>query len=355
MRTYRNLIVSGVLLAVWCPAVMGFTQSDPNAPVDPNAPPLVISVADPNYTLFLCHFDGNTGNGGRDADYALGSGAMQSTGGAISNTAKFGGGSLDTSGVHPGDPNKPASYVSYLNLKNMPIDAGTIEMWIKPNSWLVPIAELFFYADSDDGTVGWAKHWSGAEFGARTYAWMGDSTAPAWNTNTWHTEGLPFADGNWHHLAWTWNKQTDFSITYLDGSTLGNATNTGPVVVPDMLLEDPEEVFQIGSNNGGWPGSDAPFPGPGNWRFDGLIDELRISCVDRYQGQDFTPQTDPWPAPVCGTLNHPSPASDIDDDCVVNLFDYAALALQWMGDLGLGDLLDLSENWLQDNRPRPKK
>ena len=345
-KTCHDFIL--ILLLVLFPAVQAFANA---LPIDPNVPPITISVADPNYTLFLCHFDGNTSSGGLDADYALGSAVMQSIGGAIDNIGKFGTGSLDTSGVNPGDPNTPGSYVSYLNLKNIASDAGTIEMWIKPNSWLVPIAEVFFYTVSGANSVGWAKHWSGAEFGARTYAWMTTPTPTNWNTNTWHTEGVPVADGNWHHMAWTWNKQTDFSIIYLDGSILGNATNTGPVVVPDILLEDPEEVFQIGSNAGGWPGFDAAFSGPGNWHFDGLIDELRISCVDRYRGQDFVPRTEPWPAPGCGTLNHPHPTGDFDGNCQVNLFDYAAVALQWMDGLGPEDLLDLSENWLHDTRP----
>lgn len=330
-----------ILLLVLISSVNTWGVDDPNATPD--------SVLDPNFTLFLCHFDGNTSSGGLDADYALGSSLMQSTGGAINNTGKFGTGSLDTSGVNPGEPNTPGSYVSYLGHKNIASDAGTIEMWIKPNSWLVQIAEEFFYMNSDKGTIGWAKHPEGAQFGARTYAHMGtpDPNGTNWWTTTWHTEGVPVADGNWHHLAWTWDKQTDYSIIFIDGSLAGVASNSGPVVVPDIL----DEVFQIGSNNGGWPGSDAPFPGPGNWRFDGLIDELRISSVDRYEGQDFTPYSQPWPAPSCGNLNHPYPLGDFDGNCLVNLYDYADLAQQWMVGLGPEDLVDLSENWLQDTRP----
>ena len=66
---------------------------------DPNVPPVDFEqfIPDPNHTLFLCHFDGDT-SGGRDADWGRGGTEVLFDAGAISATAKYGAGSLDTSG-----------------------------------------------------------------------------------------------------------------------------------------------------------------------------------------------------------------------------------------------------------------
>lgn len=304
--------------------------------------------ADPNHTLFLCHYDGYTGNSGRDADYGAGGDGVQSTGGVISSTAKFGSGSLDTSGIpnipwSGTHPPRPTNAVDYNSVGNYDPCRGTIEMWIKPNSWSSTDREFLFGmvwpVTSSDGPREQYNHcdiqmmkypgldWPGVGPSARLYCWQdGDlyDVDDRWWTNSWQ-EALD--DGQWHHIAWTWDQTVDPDMEgqvylYIDGVSVGTTA------VPEWSGELAPK-FWVGFGNGGQYYN-------GYYKFNGLIDEFRISNIDRYKGQNFTPHTMPWPTPgagaYCGDASHPYPEGDLNSDCLIDVLDLEYLVSEWLTD-----------------------
>lgn len=331
------------------------TGTDPNAPqVEPNE-----LILDPTHTLFLCHFDGDTPNSGRDADWGRGGTEVLSDGGSISSTAKFGAGSIDTSDFpfipetasYPEDSTVPtAGVISYWTANNFNLEEGTIEMWIKPNDWFAATWEFVFGMvwpgpghpwDNCDNQ--WAKHPDGAQIGARMFAWMDGGIPGAvsdrWFCTFWHNSAI--GDGQWHHIAWTWCFANDTCEIYVDGQPETMGANMPLGFDGDNLAPTFFVGYGGGIHHGGYYG------------FNGLIDEFRISDVDRYRGQSFTPLNEPWadPVGVCGQLPHLYPAGDHSENCVVDYVDFTLLSGQWQGTFGLSDLMTLTQNWLEDNRP----
>jgi hypothetical protein len=358
-RWYLLILVAGLL------AQTAVVYGDSHIPTDPNE-----RMLSPDFTLFLAHYDGDTPHLGVDADYAAGSSEVTANGGLIVEDGRFGTGSLDTSGVttRDPDPNVPNTFntVHYATEGNFPLQsdvlnpnaAGTIEMWIKPNpgtwnsagNWDYFFSIYWIDPNPTEPII------PGYEVGDIRIYKRGDSAAPTriyahqdgyglgdqWYTNTWYTTcdfGVSpcVDDGEWHHLAWTWDAVANTSYIYIDGTK----DPAGGVNKPPVFFGKLMDNFEIGSHQNGFD------------NFNGLIDELRISNIDRYAGVDsFVPYTDgPWLAPGCGSLQYPAPASDYTLDCMVNLEDFAEVASRWMVDIGLPELVVLSNEWLLDVRP----
>ncbi len=82
--------------------------------------------------------------------------------------------------------------------------------------------------------------------------------------------GGPVSDGRWHHAAMTWDGKT--RRLFLDGAKTGEDS--------PGLWTPSEGEFRIGAIHGSHPNS----------FFDGTISQARLSKVDRYHGQNFTPE-----------------------------------------------------------------
>lgn len=343
-RSFWIILVAGLL------AQTASLQGDSHIPTDPNERMLA-----PDFTLFLAHYDGDTPHLGIDADYALGSSEVFSNGGLIVNDAKFGPGSLDTSGVTTAVGNQ----VLYATEGNFPLKsddldpngAGTIEMWFKPNPGTWETVDDWDYFFSiywiDPNIPGWQvgdiRIYKRGDSDAITRIFAhqdGYGIGDQWFTNTWFTQCQFFepcvAEGEWNHIAWTWDAVAQTSFVYINGEKdPASGVNNPPVFLGKLW-----DTFDLGSQQGGFD------------NFEGLIDEFRISNIDRYAGlASFVPHKTPWPVPECGALQHPTPASDYTQDCLVNLPDFEEVASRWMIDMGMPELQLLIEEWLLDTRP----
>jgi hypothetical protein len=275
-------------------------------------------IDDPSYTLFLAHYDGTTGNSGRDADLASGSTAMVGSGGQIVATAKFGNGSLDVSG------NTLGSQTRYDVVGNFNNNTGTVDMWVQTENW----GQQADVNGASLLTIWNSPAWSGAIYMRVVDAKLAFLLSDAFGANWWEYEtAVLTVDSAWHHVAFDWDFPAGQIGVYLDG-------------VPQALTQV-GGGWSIDAYNGTWG---APFEvgtmqgGYNAWR--GQIDELRVSSLDRYQGQAFTPQMQAWqsgppPDPFCGDALHPIPDGDLNLDCIVNILDFALVNQYWMVDTNL--------------------
>jgi len=259
-------------------------------PPDPN---------DASHTLFLAHYDGDTGNGGLDADFAVGSAEVVTGDGSIDLVNyKFGTGSLDPNGI-----------VSYQTRDNFNVLAGTVEMWIRPSDW------------TDGAYQGLLGIWYelGNDIRIQKTHLNQLQASMVGNGKSWTAtkDMVNLTDGQWYHIAWTWDLNAQKSELYLDGQPLGATVNVynrvdlgfDGILNPTMFIGN----MQTGSNP-----------------FKGQIDEFRISDKDLYGGQAFTPQGAPWQESYCGDPAHPTPVGDLNQDCVVNWADFAIFASHWL-------------------------
>jgi len=226
-------------------------------------------------TTFLAHFDSNSDNdpsGRIDADYAVGSPIGGTGGGGLTATNKFGDASYDVAGT-----------LQYDTAGNFNVAAGTIDFWFKSDLWADNQFNGFF------GTFGSGQpdiriQKTSAQ---RIEAYMYNG-GKIWYVETPANLSV---DTNWHHFAWDWNLTTNTSALYLDGVVVSNLLtgNFSPTTDLDYLGSVPSK-FQVGA------------VGAGSAQFQGLIDEFRISNVDLYQGNSFTPPAGPYQVPEPGSL-----------------------------------------------------
>lgn len=263
-------------------------------------------------TTFLAHFDGNTGNGGLDADYAVGSKVAIQGGAAIVPTttkpSKFGAGSLS--------PSTEAGYLSYSTAGNISTSAGTVEMWVQTDDWESGAYEgLFNLQGFNNPNAVDIRLWKRNDDTLQAYMEnAGPDPEPIWFLRSLSNFTL---DSGWHHLAFTWDTATQSAAMYHDGVVI----NTPPTFFfgqTDISFDGTVNAeFQVGHAQGGLP-------------FNGLIDEFRFSDVDLYGGgvfgdEVFTPLEVPFETPV-GFLD-----ADFNEDTFVNGTDLAT----WETNFGL--------------------
>lgn len=257
-------------------------QSAPvGAPARPN--PLVI-----DQTLLSASYDGNTGNGGLDADFARGSPQAIGTGGVLATPAKFGAGALD--------PITASGTVNYPSAGNFNVERGTVEMWIKSSNWNDGEFRGFFdifQANAIPGNpakcdIRLQKTATGQ---IQAYVASADDSdlVTAWSITTSEPVSL---DTEWHHLAWSWDENVNMSYLYLDGNVIADfsATFAPPIPNPGATVGLPQIDF-LGTLG---PSIEIGSVQDGSAPFNGLIDELRISGSDLYQGGAFTPANAPF-------------------------------------------------------------
>ncbi len=251
------------------------------APTRPN-PALI------NHTLLSASYDGITGNGGLDADFARGSRQAVDTGGVVATPARFGEGAMD--------PITPSGTVNYPAAGNFNVDRGTVEMWVKTDTWNNGEYSGFIDLYKPSATPGnpadcdiRLQKTSSGRLQAVASSADGDGIQTAWILTTTNPVNL---DSEWHHLAWSWDEGVNMSYLYLDGNVIADWSQTLPAPGPNPgttiglpqidFLGTLADTIEVGSIQNG----SAPFPG--------VIDELRISDIDLYQGGNFTPQNAPF-------------------------------------------------------------
>ncbi len=240
--------------------------------------PAAPNPANPSSTRFLAHYDGNTGNGGLDADYAVGSPTAVGLGGQTVAPSKFGPKSLD--GYNP------SGTVNYSTAGNLDTAAGTIEMWVSTANWADGAYAGLFSATQATASAGDIRiqKTSGNQLQV-IMGWDGYS-------KIWSLTSSPLSlDSDWHHIAWSWDSNVNLAAIYLDGNVIANNVSLTGLATLGFDPSALNATFEVGTiQNGSAP-------------FNGLIDEFRISNVDLYGGMNFTPQGAPWvPEPASAVL-----------------------------------------------------
>jgi len=214
-------------------------------------------------TLFLARYDGTTGNGGLDADFARGSVAPLRNGTYIFQTGKV------TSAINISTATAGGPF--YSTSGNFNISQGTIEFWFKPN-----FAPNSFsgakYLFTTNGTT--SRTWMLMIGASKVLRILARSTldVPLDNAAT----GVDWGAGEWHHLAFTWSEQLKGVLVkisqqvYVDGRIIVDDTtaSTSYSITPNS--------FAVGSRYV------SPFLSS-----DGTIDEFRVSDRERSTQEIF--------------------------------------------------------------------
>jgi hypothetical protein len=242
--------------------------------------PVATAAPDPAATTptrFLAHYDGNSGNNGVDADFAVGSKIAVGNGGQASVPGKFGGKSLD--GYNP------SGEVTYQTAGNLNVDSGTIEMWVKTDQWADGQYRGLFSATQAVASSGDIRIQK-TSGNALEVMMTGNGYSQGWSLNS----GALSLDSGWHHLAWSWDFDANKAALYVDGTVVDNSISYWglPTIGFPGLLNPTFEVGTIQNGSGA---------------FNGFIDEFRISDQDLYGGMAFNPSGAPWlPEPATGLL-----------------------------------------------------
>lgn len=243
-------------------------------------------------TLFLSHYDGNTGNGGLNGDYAAVNAAAQGTGGVSVSTAqaKWGAGSLLVSEMGPS-----AVTLNYV-ANGASTTVGTLEMWVKPNGWTW-----------DQGGAGWTD-WrtmvvgsiqnsspsTGGDGVSLLFAGYPlpnyvDGIARMYENGAiiGGVSGNPTETGQeWRHVAMIWNA-TELRY-YFNGALVATDTNAN---IGSRSI-DPFTRLVIGNDNilNGLANADA------------YLDDVRLSDNEVYTGASYTVPTGPFAVPEPAAL-----------------------------------------------------
>jgi hypothetical protein len=127
----------------------------------------------------------------------------------------------------------------------------------------------------------------------------------SYGATTLNTANGTITEGQWHHVAVTYEK--GFARIYVDGmeKALGSFT----------LAQGPESTFWIGRNNAL------------NERFDGLIDDLQVFNYALSPEDVADLQYAESGTPMCIYGN---PVGDLTEDCKVTLDDFSVMAENWL-------------------------
>jgi hypothetical protein len=226
-----------------------------------------------NNALFVHHFDQPIGAAPGDADYANGSASPVGTGGQIvSSPVKYGTGALDHKNV--------GGTLTYPTAGNFNLPAGTVEMWVNTAAYAGSYGGLFAATIAGNEDIRWQRTAAG-KLEAYMYHAAGSGI---WWVET-NANPPQMTDNEWHHIAWTWDFAADSTHIYIDGQVADTARSAGALSYSGGI----KPTFEIGTIQNGSAG------------WNGWIDDFRISDIDRYHGQNFTPPGE-LPIPEPGTL-----------------------------------------------------
>jgi len=262
-------------------------------------------VDDPINTRFLAHYDGNTGSAGRDADYVPGGNPVPTVlrGQTETAQAKFGPQSLNA--VFANNPGQRLRYDSAgvfndATNTNFALTAGTVEMWIYRYTGQNVFNSLGFFGTWQSVSnirlqVGGSGHLEAQMTAGGNGFVLSSSTAVPDGIG----ELIP--QGEWSHLAWTWDFAADSgngtSSLWVNGVNVDSTPTfigTHDQISDYNTVADP--TFQVGSiQNGSFP-----LPADSGIGAAMYVDEFRVSNVARYT-ENFTPQSTPFSVPEPST------------------------------------------------------
>ena len=168
----------------------------------------------------------------------------------------------------------------------------------------------------------WDKSWQTIVSMYSSWSMRRDTTAAYWELPRhdafgFFTQGTgqpretfattPLDDGQWHHVAGTYDRATGKQYVYTDGML--EASSQGTVGAP--MNVDPACIFTVGAQNE-----------TGNVSFNGLIDDVRI--YDRALNESEIEQL------MLTTITPDHNCADMDGIDGINMIDFALLAQHWL-------------------------
>ena len=154
---------------------------------------------------------------------------------------------------------------------------GTFELWVNfddaadGDHQIIMASSNRYTGGANDGYE-WASQADGDHF---FYPWGGDNTNYNLGPN-------PFTDGQWHHLAVAFDYDQQAASIYVDGVEITYTNEFVPTYWD--TLADPADWL--------WGGN----PDRGTRYFDGMMDEIRISDIDRSLAWIQTSYSNQWDA-----------------------------------------------------------
>ena len=203
-------------------------------------------------TAFLYHMDDNTDSAGTGETVTLAGGASFSTA-----QKKFG-----TKSLYIDGQNNSYAYAGNNNDFQVGTGALTVECWVYGQNG---------GGGAYQGVVG--RWWTDGNVFDLRYA-SDDNPSNAWglhDTTAIRNGGVDLSNDTWYHLAWTRDGSGDNNL-WLDGVNKLNWTNSN-----NMSLGTKSLLFGVTNS-------------PTDYIYEGYIDEVRLSTVERYTST-FTPNS----------------------------------------------------------------
>ena len=168
---------------------------------------------------------------GVTADYAAGQRAGKPATPLTLNTG------LDGDGIQIGIWDNALHNLRYSAAKNINLEAGSVELWIKPLDWTGSDEKFhyFFEAGSKDSRLIIYKYWKNSDL----YFVFGPTPATGEKTPPWTIASINvrhWLPEQWHYLVCTWNRH-EIKL-YVDGGGISKSIRNLPVT--------PFEYFTIG-------------------------------------------------------------------------------------------------------------
>ncbi len=201
----------------------------------------------------------------------------------------------------------PGGTTHYLSTLENTFCSGdfTIEGWWRqdsPGSVLADWSHLFFFGNASQGVTDFI---AATSRGGGVWTIQIDSTPGPWQYNgdaLPNQYAGPFPDGDWHHIALTFDYETSDTKLWVDGSL--------KIDIPAILGLNIPDCYPSAGNTQFYLLQSGAFPGQG---FRGGVDEVRVSNAIVYDAT-FTPPDSfspgpppPSPTPTEGELPTPTP------------------------------------------------
>lgn len=207
--------------------------------------------------------------------------------------------------AHPTDANV-VTWADFIDPAiSDPNNQVTISVWIKPTTWTAAYTQIVskgFLPYPDESGYRLTR----PEYSSVVVVFGG---LPWDNGTVWGGGQYDMGDGKWHHLAALWDGGR--CVLYIDG----NLQYYMPQPHGTKLIKNGMQL-QIGANEGA----------PSSQHFNGLIDDVRIYDVGLSHAEVLKLYTSQGGSGTCGEVYT---AVDMNQDCVVNLADFAMFAFEW--------------------------
>ncbi len=179
----------------------------------------------------------------------------------------------------------------------------TISVWIKPATWAAAYTQIVTkgYPGGYRLTRG---DYDGVTFVTDGMPWDGGTI--------WGSDMYSMGDGDWHHLAATWDGGG--GALYIDGNFQYRMPQPHGTKL-NKNLSDPMRLV-IGANDGA----------DSSQHFNGLIDEVRIYRIGLSHAEVLKLYASQGGSGTCGQVYA---ATDMDQNCVTNLADFTLFAFEW--------------------------